>query len=106
MLGMSKPIVISIPHQLGVAEARRRIDAGFGRLERQLGAGLAQCAKAWDGDRMSFSARIMGQPVGGRLDVLADSVRLEVDLPPVLATIAGVVRGRLKREGTLMLEKK
>lgn len=103
---MSKPIVISIPHQLGVAEAKTRIDAGFGRLDQQFGSGLAKCTQSWEGDRMSFAAKIMGQSVGGRLDVLADSVRLEVDLPPFLAMIADSLKGRLKKEGTLLLEKK
>jgi hypothetical protein len=106
MAGMSKPIVISIPHQLGAADAKARIDAGFGRLEQQFGAGLAQCTRSGDGDRMTFAAKIMGQAVGGRLDVLADSVRLEVDLPPFLAMIADTLKGRLKKEGTLLLEKK
>lgn len=30
--GMSSPIAIDIPHTLGAAEARRRIDQGFAQL--------------------------------------------------------------------------
>ena len=36
---MGRPISISLPHDLGVTEARRRIDEGFGRLTAQLGGG-------------------------------------------------------------------
>jgi hypothetical protein len=31
---------------------------------------------------------------------------MEVDLPDVLAMIAGTIKGRLQRQGTLLLEKK
>jgi hypothetical protein len=55
---------------------------------------------------MSFSAVIMGQAVTGRLDVFERSVAIEVDLPPFLAMIAGSLKGRLKKEGQLLLEKK
>ena len=36
---MSKAITVSIPHALGRAEARRRIDEGFGDFSRHLGGG-------------------------------------------------------------------
>jgi hypothetical protein len=42
----------------------------------------------------------------GRLDVLADSVKIEVDLPEILAAIADKIAGRLKTEGQKLLEKK
>ncbi len=103
---MSKPIVISIPHELGRAEAKRRIDAGFGRLERQFSSGLAQVSKSWSEDRLSFSAKVAGQALTGRLDVMDASVRIEVDLPSLLELIAGRITGRLKRESQLLLEKK
>ena len=30
--GMSSPIRVDLPHKLGTAEAKRRIDGGIGRL--------------------------------------------------------------------------
>jgi hypothetical protein len=103
---MSRPVTIDIPHKLGVAEARKRIESGFGQLEQQISGGLAQVEKRWDADRMSFSAKVLGQAITGRLHVLADTVKMEVDLPPVLAMIADTIKGRLKKQGTLLLEKK
>jgi hypothetical protein len=55
---------------------------------------------------MSFSAQALGQGISGRLDVLDNRVHMEVDLPLVLAMIADQIRGRLQREGQLLLEKK
>ena len=62
--------------------------------------------RTWEGDRLSFAAKVVGQAVAGRLDVAEDAVRMEVDLPPFFAMIADKVKGRLKKEGQLMLEKK
>lgn len=103
---MSRPVTVDIPHRLGVAQAKARIDAGFGQLEQQIAGGLAQVRRQWDDDRMSFSAKVMGQAIAGRLHVLADTVKIEVDLPPVLGMIADTIQGRLKKQGTLLLEKK
>jgi hypothetical protein len=104
---MSKPLTIEIPHDLGLREARRRIESGFGRLEQQFGGGgLARLEKHWTGDKLSFQAQVLGQAVSGRLEVMAALVRMELDLPPFLAIIASSLKGRLQKEGQLLLEKK
>lgn len=103
---MTRPVRIDIPHELGVAEARRRIDDGFVRIERQLGAGIGRVEKSWDGNRLNFHARVMGQAITGRLDVGERVVLMEIDLPAVLAMIANKITGRVKKEGQLLLEKK
>ena len=104
---MSKPLTVEIPHDLGLLEARRRIEAGFGRLEHQFGGGgLARLEKRWSGDKLSFQAQVLGQTVTGRLEVMAALVRMELDLPPFLAMIASSLKGRLQKEGQLLLEKK
>lgn len=102
---MSKPITLTIPHELGRAEAHRRIEAGFGDLSRHLG-GLGAVSKTWDGDRLSFSFAAVGQAISGFIDVADRSIRLEVLLPGFLGMIAGQVKGRLQKEGRLLLEKK
>lgn len=60
----------------------------------------------WEGDRLHFEGGGLGQKLTGRLDVLADSVRVEVDLPEILAAIADQIAGRLRSEGQKLLEKK
>lgn len=104
---MSSPITVDIPHQLGGAEARRRIDQGFARLAEQMtGQALAQVDRKWDGDRMAFSFRALGQVIGGNLTVMSDVVRIEVVLPGFLGAMAQAVRGRVETQGRLLLEKK
>jgi len=102
---MSKAVTVTIPHELGVAEARRRIEAGFGDMSRHLG-GVGQVQKQWDGDRLSFAFSAMGQAISGAADVADRSVRLEIMLPSLLALMAGKLTGRLQKEGQLLLEKK
>ena len=103
---MSRAITVSIPHALGRAEARRRIDEGFGDFSRHLGGGAGALSKSWTGDRLDFSLQAMGQAISGFLDVADDAVRVEVLLPGFLAMIAGKVKGTLQKEGHLLLEKK
>lgn len=100
---MSKPVVVSIPHELGRAEARRRIDDGTVRLTSQIGA-VGELEKSWTGDTLQFSLVAIGQTVSGTIEVLDREVRLEVRLPGIFAMIAGKVKGRLREQGQILLE--
>jgi len=99
---MSKPVVVSIPHELGRAEARRRIDEGIGQLTAQIGA-VGEIKQAWDGDVMRFSLQAIGQTVTGSIDIQDREARLEVYLPGIFAMIANKVKGRLRDEGQILL---
>ena len=103
---MSKPVVVNVPHDLGRAEARRRLEGGFGRIREQIGGKAFAFEERLEGDRLHFDAGAFGQKVTGRVDVMEASVRIEVDLPWILASIAQKLQGRLQKEGTLLLEKK
>ena len=104
---MNRVVTVDVPHALGRTEARKRIDEGFGRLQAQLGAGaLARFERRWEDNRLHFRAEAIGQAVTGRLDVLDDAVRIELDLPLLFAAIADRIKGRLKQEAQLLLEKK
>lgn len=100
-----KPITIDIPHSLGAAEARRRLEEGFDKILSQFGES-AKLTRQWSGDRMGFSATVLGQTISGHLDVMADAVRMEINLPNVLAMLAGKIKGRVQKQGQLLLENK
>jgi hypothetical protein len=102
-------VKINLPHQLGKAEARRRIEEGFGRLRQQLTGGFAamlSMQERWEGDRLKFEGGVLGQKITGRLDVRDDSVDVELDLPEILAALADRIAAALKTEGQKLLEKK
>jgi len=100
---MSKPVVVEIPHELGRAEARRRIDEGFARFSDQFG-GVSEIKRSWEGDTLRFSLVAIGQTVSGSLGVEERQVRLEVLLPGIFAMVAGQLRGRLRDEGQALLQ--
>lgn len=103
---MSKPLVVSIPHNLGRAEAMRRLQGGMGSLKSQFGDKVASIDESWNGDRMDFSVGAMGQKVSGHLEVMEDQVRVEVQLPWILAMVAEKAKTFIQKQGTLLLEKK
>jgi hypothetical protein len=103
---MSRPLVVSIPHSLGKAEAQRRLQGGMGQVKSTLGDKLTAIEETWTGDRMDFKVGALGQNVSGHLVVMDDTVRLEVLLPWVLAIFAEKAKTYIERQGTLMLEKK
>ncbi|HEX3700045.1 MAG TPA: polyhydroxyalkanoic acid system family protein [Phenylobacterium sp.] len=102
---MSRPVTVTIAHDLGTAEAHRRVEAGFGDLSRHLG-GLGSVSRRWEGERLTFAFSMMGQAISGAIDVADRVVTVEVLLPTLLAMMAGKLRGRLQQEGQLLLEKK
>jgi hypothetical protein len=103
---MTTPITVSIPHQLGRVEARRRIEAGFANVTRQLPVAGAVCSQRWDGDRLAFSVVLLGQTVSGALDVLDTAVAIRIELPGVLGMLAGSFGRRLQNATQLLLTKK
>lgn len=103
---MTTPITVSIPHELGRAEARRRIETGFGNIVSQLPGGAGICSQRWDGDRLTFGITVLGQVVSGVIDVFEASVTMEIQLPGVLGMIAGRLKERFRKAGQLLLTKK
>jgi hypothetical protein len=102
---MSAPLVVSIPHSLGREEASRRLKAGLTRAASSMPA-LKVDEERWDGDRMIFRVRALGQAASGHLDVADDHVRVEVTLPWLLQRFAEVAQAAIKSRGSLLLTKR
>jgi len=106
MNGASKSITVSIPHRLGQAEALRRIKSGLGNVRANYGTLLAIEEEVWAGNRLTFRVRSMGQAAAGTIDVEEDRVLLDVALPWLLGVLAEKIVPAIRKQGTLMLEKK
>ena len=102
---MSAPLVVSIPRRLGREEATRRLKTGLTRAAASVPV-LSVDEERWDGDRMIFRIRALGQAASGHLDVADDHVRLEVTLPWLLQRFAEVAQAAIKNRGQLLLTKK
>jgi hypothetical protein len=102
---MPAPLVVSIPHRLGRDEATRRLKAGLTRAATSIPV-LKVDEERWDGDRMMFRVRALGQAASGQIDVADDHVRLEVTLPWLLQRFAEVAQVAIQKRGSLLLTKK
>ncbi len=103
---MTAPVTITIPHQLGRAEARRRIDDGFAKLVGQFPGSAGANRQAWSGDRLDFQLSALGQSIGGSVDVADAAVTIEVRLPGLLGAIANGLKDKLRKTGQLLLTRK
>jgi hypothetical protein len=102
---MSSPLVVSIPHRLGREEACRRLKSGLTRAAASIPV-LRVDEERWDGDRMAFRVRALGQAAAGHVDVEDDHVRVEVTLPWLLQRFAEVAQKAIKSRGNLLLTKR
>src|SRR6201990_3092684 len=102
---MAAPLIVSIPHRLGREEAVRRLKAGLTRAATSVPV-LNVDEERWDGDRMIFRVRALGQAAAGHVDVEENHVRVEVTLPWLLQRFAEVAQATIKNRGKLLLTKR
>jgi hypothetical protein len=101
---MSAPLVVSIPHRLGREEAARRLKSGLGRAAASIPVMQVE-EERWEGDRMNFRIRALGQVATGLVDVGEDQVRVEVALPWLLQRFAEMAQATIRKRGQLLLTK-
>ena len=105
---MPRPVTVTISHDLGKDEARRRVAEGFAKFKDSITGGfMFSFSEEWTGeDRLSFTAKGFGQRIVGTIDIFPQHVRIEATLPNLLAAIAETITGRMEHQGRLLLEKK
>ena len=102
---MSRSIVMTFPNEIGVAEARRRIDERFGVLKHEYVDKIGSADMTWVGDVAHLRIAALGQNATAEIDVKQSDIRIEVHLPWLLATMANKVQGFLRKnaQDTLLL---
>ena len=99
---MAKSIVVILPHDIGAIEARRRIAEGLGPLQQSF-AGKITSDVQWTGNRADINVSALGQKVRAQLEVEEKQVRIEVQLPWLLAALANKIQPYLEKSGSDML---
>jgi len=99
---MTQPIELDIPHKLGKAAARARVEHGFKSIADVIPGGRVT-QHEWQGDALTFTVEGMGQRISSRLEVFEDKVHAAVDLPALLSLFAERIRAKLAKEGPKML---
>ena len=100
---MSASIELDIPHKLGKAAVRERLDGGVGKIGRMIPGG-AQVVHRWEGDTMVFTVDAMGQSIKSTATVFDDKVHASVDLPGFLGLFAGKIRDVIQAEAPKLLK--
>ena len=100
---MAKPLHVTLPHNLSQAEAQRRIEEGLVRVRPQILHYVTSLEDGWNGNQLDFTLTALKQTITGRIVVEADHVAVDLDLPWLLATIAGKLRNQIERKGDSML---
>ena len=104
---MARPVTVTIEHDHGIEGAKTRIEERFGDLEQSIAGGMGvKFERAWEGDRLNFIAKGIGQRITGELDVFPSHVRIVVVLPALLAGMAEALQGKMEKHGRAMLEDK
>jgi hypothetical protein len=93
---MSNSIVVTVPHNLGAEEAKRRIAEQLEHLRRDYIDKLAYSEVNWNGTTANLRVAAFGQTVTGKICVMSDCLRIEVQLPWILAALTGRIQGFLK----------
>ena len=96
-------LTISIPHQLGRTEAKRRIGEQASQLQSQHGGLFERVEQRWDGDTLHFLIAAAGQSVSGTAHVTEQAVNLDIALPWMLALLAGTVKNQIEQQGRKLL---
>lgn len=98
-------IPFDIPHTLGRAEARRRIEAGLPKLAQHIPGGGTVDAQWADADRLTLAITAMGQKVA--VDMAVEEARIagRVQVPMMLAMMGGPIAEFVKTSAEKMLAK-
>jgi hypothetical protein len=94
---MANTITVTVPHNLGVETAKKRLAERIELLRREYVDKLAQSDVSWAGDVATIRVVALGQTATAQMIVLADMVRIEVRLPWLLARLAGKVQALISR---------
>jgi putative polyhydroxyalkanoate system protein len=95
---------ISVPHNLGREEARRRVERGVGEATARYAGAVGTVEQTWAGDRLDFAVTALGQRVSGWLDVEEKAVQIHVVLPWLLARIAEKLKPQIESEARRVLK--
>jgi len=92
---MAKSIIVTLPHTLGPNEAKRRIAERIDLLRNAYVDKIAYSEAVWTEDRADLRVVAFGQTATAQVFVLQETVRVEVQLPWILATLSGSIQNVL-----------
>jgi hypothetical protein len=99
------PLIVTISHQLGREEAKRRLDNGLRHGRALFGGFVSSFQYGWTEYHLDFCLAAVGQSLNGRVDVEERLVRVELTLPLLLSLLAKPIADRIRRDTGRLLDK-
>ncbi len=103
---MSRPLTVTIPHNLGQEAALKRIRDGIAHLRTSYAGQFTVIEENWTDNKLDFSIVVLKQKVSGNIEVLPSTVVVSVLLPIFLTALAEKAKALIQQRAQLMLEKK
>ncbi|ACB94152.1 polyhydroxyalkanoic acid system family protein [Beijerinckia indica] len=101
---MSKSIIVTLPHALSAEEAKKRIAERIDVLRTAYIDKLAYSEAVWTENRADLRVVAFGQTATAQVHVLQEIIRLEVQLPWILATLSGKIQNVLTQNAQESLQ--
>ncbi len=100
---MAREVKLSIPHELGAEEAKRRIHDGLEALRAEYGTHFSTADIVWSDTNADVKIAAFGQSLTTAIDVADRRVDVTLLLPVLLAGFAERARNFLEAKGSDML---
>ena len=103
---MSKPIVLTTRHKIGIAAVKQRLTERFEHLKRSVQIDRVGDARMdWQGDTATVSAKALGQRVHATIAVAEHDTTIIVQLPTLLAPFRGAIAAFIEKQEDAVKER-
>ena len=89
---MSNTITVTIPHRLGLEDARARARARLEKMQHDYVDKIAHSEINWSGDVAHIRVDALGHTATAQVSIFADHARVDVQLPWLLAALSGTLQ--------------
>ena len=101
---MTRPLNITLPHDLGREEAARRMRDRVGELPDHLPGGVATVEHRWiTADRMALDVAALGAQIAVQVEARDTAVVLTLTLPPLLQPFRSAIETAVEKRGAKLL---
>ncbi len=96
-------VKLSVPHDLGQAEATMRLKGFFAKVKERYQNQVSDLEETWSDNALDFGFRTYGFQIKGRMDVEPAEVKFDGQIPFAAMAFKGKIEQTLRDELTRVL---
>ncbi len=89
---------LTVPHQLDVKEAARRLKERYDAVKAEHGGQIKDLEEHWDGQTLRCRFRVLGVQVEGKVAAETTAVLVDAQLPLAATVFKGLIEKRVRDE--------